>query len=179
MIIDDRKKGKTAAAARASLSAHEPLGESTFRASRSGGQRCPRSQRQFHEFHARHRVVIVRPDLFETQRAIERDRVVHLRRQSVQTDSLATDLASLSNYGFRQSTTEPLAAKRRPDKQTLHLANPRADLSERDATGNLIALNCQKQTATRWCVITRELGKFLFKVLKTEIDLQPCGVFAE
>src|ERR1043166_2357390 len=64
-------------------------------------------------------------------------------------------------------------------KQSFHFADVFTEFSQRYATGQFGAIVCEDQASRRWSVIPGKVRQFPFKVLETEVDLEPYLIFAE
>src|SRR5881394_1106559 len=72
-----------------------------------------------------------------------------------------------------------MAAKFLAQEQTLHLADAVIEFAQRNGAGQLSVFVSKQQTPLWRSIITGQVGKLFFKVLKAEIDLEPGGILSE
>src|SRR5215471_13545168 len=133
---------------------------------------------ELHEASAGDRIVVVRRDLAEAQRLVEREGLLH-GRQGVQAHPLVAEGARLADHGLGQATPQALAARRRADVEALHLAEAAAQGPQGHATGRLHSVGREEETTRRRRVGPRQRRDLLGEALERELDAQRGFVLLE
>ena len=91
------------------------------------------------EARAGDRVLRIRGDVLEAERLVERDRGAH-RRDRVEAHRAIAGGGGLGEQRVDEAATHAAAGERRSNEEPLHLADPRAEIPERDAAGDVIGV---------------------------------------
>jgi hypothetical protein len=113
----------------------------------------------------------------ETQRLVERDRFLH-RWQRVEPDTFVLEDTRLVDNRARELAAKRPATKLRADEGVD--SSPRS-LSPilRSAACQFLILESQEQAAAERRVISGKHCQLVVEALKTEVDVERCGVFPE
>jgi hypothetical protein len=84
-----------------------------------------------------------------------------------------------STTALREAASETRAAERRPDVETLHLAHPRFERPEPDASRRLVPVECEQEAAARRRVVSGQLRELALEVLEAEVDAERVCVLLE
>ena len=121
----------------------------------------------------------VRADLYETNRLVERNGLIHLAGHRVEAHVCVTKLTRFVNDRLNQDLPEAVRAKCGPHKQALHFADAVAQFPQCNAAGQMLVFRSEQQATVRWGVVAGEVFQFLIEILKAQTESETRSVLLE